>query len=209
MAPRPLVSAWVCCIARCGFCGGVASLDSGRSTHVHGGCAVLTAGPAPAGAGRRATRYSDPERSPDPPSRRDADRGWRSLCMRRPLARGARLPNAMAARRSATRPPSPNCRSRSRCSVQQRCGQSNRGSRRHWASRARPARPGADLGVVESRRRERRPTPSNNGSDRIRALEVVIDAIDRARTVGVTQETIASEMDNFAHTTDRTKDDLA
>jgi hypothetical protein len=67
---------------------------------------------------------------------------------------------------------------------------------------------GADLGFVESRRRERRPTPPNNGSDRIRA-EVVIEAIDRARTVGITQEAIASEMDNFAHTTDRTKDDLA
>jgi hypothetical protein len=51
-------------------------------------------------------------------------------------------------------------------------------------------------------------TPPNDGSDRIRALEVVIEAIDRARTVGTTQETIASEMDNFAHTTDRTKDDL-
>jgi hypothetical protein len=68
---------------------------------------------------------------------------------------------------------------------------------------------GADLGFVESRRREPRPTPPNDGSDRIRALEVVIDAIDRARTVGITQETIASEMDNFAHTTDRTKDDPA
>ncbi|MEA2183321.1 MAG: hypothetical protein QOF69_2506 [Solirubrobacteraceae bacterium] len=66
---------------------------------------------------------------------------------------------------------------------------------------------GADLGFVERRRRERRPTPPKDGSDRIRALDVVIDAIDRARTVGVTHETIASEMDNF--TTDRTKDDLA
>jgi hypothetical protein len=40
-------------------------------------------------------------------------------------------------------------------------------------------------------------------------VQVVIKAIERARTVGVTHETIASEMDNFAHTTDRTKDDLA
>jgi hypothetical protein len=51
----------------------------------------------------------------------------------------------MAAQRSATHPPSPNCRSRSRCSVQQRCRQSNRVSRRHWASRARPARPAATV----------------------------------------------------------------